>query len=125
MLRELVLHWEVHRDAAWSRSTRTQPDAYWLLLEDPKNFKASVANDRIGLALSELDCRRPEGGDFSAHCTRKGATTCARVMGVTMEKMCFFGGWSQFSSAVQHYIDPTALRDAAMNYYFEWLTWSQ
>eukprot|EP00854_Cymbomonas_tetramitiformis_P003162 gene3162-biopygen3108 len=62
LFRELVLHyWEVHRDAAWSRSTGTQPDAYRLLLEDPKNFKASVANQWIGLALSELDCRPPEG----------------------------------------------------------------
>ncbi|KAK3265932.1 hypothetical protein CYMTET_25408 [Cymbomonas tetramitiformis] len=125
LLRELVLHWEFHRDAAWSRSGKTQPDTYWLLPEDPKNFKASVANDWIGLALSELDCRPPEGGHFSAHSTWKGAMTCARAVGVTMEKVCFFGGWSQFSSAVQHYIDPTALRDADMNYYYEWLTWSQ
>ncbi|KAK3279806.1 hypothetical protein CYMTET_12326 [Cymbomonas tetramitiformis] len=124
LLKELIEHWEFHRDTAWSRSENTQLDAYWLLPEDPKNFKASVANDWIGLALSELDCRPPEGGHFSAHNTRKGATTCARVVGVAMEKVCFFGGWSQFSSAVQHYIDPTALRDADMHYYFEWLTWS-
>ncbi|KAK3277510.1 hypothetical protein CYMTET_14486 [Cymbomonas tetramitiformis] len=32
----------------------TQPDAYWVLPEDPKNFKASVANGWIGLALSGL-----------------------------------------------------------------------
>ncbi|KAK3288059.1 hypothetical protein CYMTET_4453 [Cymbomonas tetramitiformis] len=125
LLKELIEHWEFHRDTAWSSSEKTQPDAYWLLPEDPKNFKASVDNDWIGLALSELDCRPPEGGHFSAHSTRKGATTCARAVGVAMEKVCFFGGWSQFSSAVQHYIDPTTLRDADMNYYFEWLTWSQ
>ncbi|KAK3233169.1 hypothetical protein CYMTET_56518 [Cymbomonas tetramitiformis] len=120
LLKELIEHWEFHRDTAWNSSEKTQPDAYWLLPEDPKNFKASVANDWIGLALSELDCRPPEGGHFSAHSTRKGATTCARAVGVTMEKVCFLGGWSQFSSAVQHYIDPTALRDADMDYYFAW-----
>ncbi|KAK3282718.1 hypothetical protein CYMTET_9560 [Cymbomonas tetramitiformis] len=125
LLKELIEHWEFHRDTAWNSSEKTQPDAYWLLPEDPKNFKASVANDWIGLALSELDCRPPEGGHFSAHSTRKGATTCARAVGVAMEKVCFFGGWSQFSSAVQHYIDPTALRDTDMDYYFAWLTWSQ
>ncbi|KAK3241342.1 hypothetical protein CYMTET_48883 [Cymbomonas tetramitiformis] len=80
LLRELVLHWEFHRDATWSRSGKTQPDAYWLLPEDPKNFKASVAHDWIGLALSELGCRPPEGGHFSAHSTQKGATTCARAV---------------------------------------------
>ncbi|KAK3260584.1 hypothetical protein CYMTET_30464 [Cymbomonas tetramitiformis] len=125
LLKELIEHWEFHRDTAWNSSEKTQPDAYWLLPEDPKNFKASVANDWIGLALGELDCRPPEGGHFSAHSTRKGATTCARAVGVTMEKVCFLGGWSQFSSAVQHYIDPTALRDTEMDYYFAWLTWSQ
>ncbi|KAK3250327.1 hypothetical protein CYMTET_40288 [Cymbomonas tetramitiformis] len=125
LLKELIEHWEFHRDTAWNSSEKTQPDAYWLLPEDPKNFKASVANDWIGLALSELDCRPPEGGHFSAHSTRKGATTCARAVGVAMEKVCFFGGWSQFSSAVQHYIDPTALRDTNMDYYFACLTWSQ
>ncbi|KAK3250616.1 hypothetical protein CYMTET_40020 [Cymbomonas tetramitiformis] len=125
LLKELIEHWEFYRDTAWSISAKTQPDGYWLLPEDPKNFKASVANDWIGLALSELDCRPPEGGHFSAHSTRKGATTCARAVGVTMEKVCFLGGWSQFSSAVQHYIDPTALRDTDMDYYFAWLTWSQ
>ncbi|KAK3282899.1 hypothetical protein CYMTET_9388 [Cymbomonas tetramitiformis] len=125
LLKELIEHWEFYRDTAWSIFAKTQPDSYWLLPEDPKNFKASVANDWIGLALSELDCRPPEGGHFSAHSTRKGATTCARAVGVTMEKVCFLGGWSQFSSAVQHYIDPTALRDTDMDYYFAWLTWSQ
>ncbi|KAK3243467.1 hypothetical protein CYMTET_46881 [Cymbomonas tetramitiformis] len=125
LLKELIEHWEFYRDTAWSISAKTQPDSYWLLPEDPKNFKASVANDWIGLALSELDCRPPEGGHFSAHSTRKGATTCARAVGVAMEKVCFLGGWSQFSSAVQHYIDPTALRDTDMDYYFAWLTWSQ
>ncbi|KAK3287029.1 hypothetical protein CYMTET_5439 [Cymbomonas tetramitiformis] len=125
LLKELIEHWEFHRDTAWNSSEKTQPDAYWLLPEDPKNFKASVANDWIGLALSELDCRPPEGGHFSAHSTRKGATTCARAVGVAMEKVCFLGGWSQLSSAVQHHIDPTTLRDTDMDYYFAWLTWSQ
>ncbi|KAK3273735.1 hypothetical protein CYMTET_18036 [Cymbomonas tetramitiformis] len=118
LLKELIEHWEFHRDTAWNSSEKTQPDAYWLLPEDPKNFKASVANDWIGLALNELDCRPPEGGHFSAHSTRKGATPCARAVGVAMEKVCFLGGWSQFSSAVQHYIDPTALRDTYMDYNF-------
>ncbi|KAK3233094.1 hypothetical protein CYMTET_56579 [Cymbomonas tetramitiformis] len=86
LLKELIEHWEFHRDTAWNSSEKTQPDAYWLLPKDPKNFKALVANDWIGLALSELECRPPEGGHFSAHSTRKGATTCARAVGVAMEK---------------------------------------
>eukprot|EP00854_Cymbomonas_tetramitiformis_P034111 gene34111-biopygen13323 len=46
-LQELVLHWQRHRDAAWSKSSRTQPDSYWLLPEDPKNIKASGAEGEL------------------------------------------------------------------------------
>ncbi|KAK3267043.1 hypothetical protein CYMTET_24372 [Cymbomonas tetramitiformis] len=38
LLKELIEHWEFHRDTAWNSSEKTQPDAYWLLPEDPKNF---------------------------------------------------------------------------------------
>ncbi|KAK3248780.1 hypothetical protein CYMTET_41757 [Cymbomonas tetramitiformis] len=54
-LRELVLHWQEQRDAAWhaawSKTSRTQPTSYWLLPEDQKNVKASATNDWISLAL--------------------------------------------------------------------------
>eukprot|EP00854_Cymbomonas_tetramitiformis_P000288 gene288-biopygen202 len=55
LLRDLVPHWEAHRDAAWSRTSRTQPDGYWLLPEDPKSYKASVANDWISWALTHQE----------------------------------------------------------------------
>ncbi|KAK3264065.1 hypothetical protein CYMTET_27174 [Cymbomonas tetramitiformis] len=39
-------------------------------------------------------------------------------MGVVMEKVCFFGGWSQLSSAELAHIDPTAVVDNDKIYYF-------
>eukprot|EP00854_Cymbomonas_tetramitiformis_P034226 gene34226-biopygen21365 len=52
---------------------------------------------------------------------QKGATTCARAVGLAMEKVCFLGGWSQLSAAVQSYINPTAEPNQAMRSYFGWL----
>ncbi|KAK3266166.1 hypothetical protein CYMTET_25191 [Cymbomonas tetramitiformis] len=48
-------------------------------------------------------------------------------VGVVMKKVCFFGGWVQLSSAMQDYIDPTAVADDDMVYYFDWMTpgWHQ
>eukprot|EP00854_Cymbomonas_tetramitiformis_P011378 gene11378-biopygen11677 len=60
----------------------------------------------------------PRGGHFSAHSTQKGATTCARAVGVVMEKVCFLGGWAQLSAAVQAYVDQKAVPDQAMRSYF-------
>ncbi|KAK3233729.1 hypothetical protein CYMTET_55987 [Cymbomonas tetramitiformis] len=67
------------------------------------------------------------GGHYTTHSTKKGAATCARAVGVSREKVGFFGEWSQLSSAVQAYIDPTAVADSGMVYYFGWLTpgWQQ
>ena len=127
-LHELLELWETARDDAWLNDapTRTSGTAgtasYWRLpWESGKHIKASEANVWIGNALQHVGRVPPEGGHYSAHSTRKGAATCARAVGVTMEKVCYFGGWSQLSSAVLAYIDPTAVVDNDMTYYFGWL----
>eukprot|EP00873_Tetraselmis_striata_P001476 jgi/Tetstr1/421740/TSEL_001199.t1 len=38
-----------------------------------------------------------------------GATTAAYVIGVTMQKIKYFGGWAMESSVVLDYINPTVL----------------
>ncbi|KAK3237127.1 hypothetical protein CYMTET_52793 [Cymbomonas tetramitiformis] len=100
-LRELLELWTRCRDEAWRGASPG-----W--------------NPPIG-ALGSVGCVPPEGGHFSAHSTRKGATTCARAVGVVMEKVCFLGGWAQLSVAVQAYIHPTAVPDQAVRSYFGWL----
>eukprot|EP00854_Cymbomonas_tetramitiformis_P002522 gene2521-biopygen2451 len=53
------------------------------------------------------------------------ATTLAKVLravGTLLEKCCFLGGWSQLSSAIHPYIDPTAVTDEHMERYFGWST---
>ncbi|KAK3236096.1 hypothetical protein CYMTET_53746 [Cymbomonas tetramitiformis] len=80
------------------------------------------------VALALISFGRPHMGtplqqknvlmDEEAHSTQKGATTCARAVGVVMEKVCFLGGWAQLSAAVQAYVDQKAVPDQAMRSYF-------
>ncbi|KAK3235242.1 hypothetical protein CYMTET_11690 [Cymbomonas tetramitiformis] len=69
------------------------------------------ANDWVQLALRELGCVPPEGDHFTGHSTRKGACTCTRAAGALLEKCFFMGGWSQLSSGIHSYTDPTAVPD--------------
>ncbi|KAK3241861.1 hypothetical protein CYMTET_48407 [Cymbomonas tetramitiformis] len=118
------------RDEAWQRAKPEQtpptgvPSSYWRLPGERVNSAGSdtdLANKWLALALSTVGCVPPEGEHFSAHSTRKGVITCARAVGVAMEKVCFLRGWSQLSSAVQAYIDPTTVADDAMRSYFGWV----
>eukprot|EP00873_Tetraselmis_striata_P002200 jgi/Tetstr1/422464/TSEL_013302.t1 len=54
--------------------------------------------------------------------TSWGATTAAYVIGVTMQKIKYFGGWAMESSVVLDYIDPTVLPCPAALHLFGWMT---
>ncbi|KAK3265205.1 hypothetical protein CYMTET_26098 [Cymbomonas tetramitiformis] len=125
---ELLELWEEARDGASLRGapTRTSKsagtDSYWRLpWESGKLIKADVAKDFTRSALGHVGCGPSEGGHFTVHSTRKGAAACSRAVGVLMEKVCFCREWSQLSTAVQTYIDSTAVVDDDMIYYFGWL----
>eukprot|EP00854_Cymbomonas_tetramitiformis_P034050 gene34050-biopygen7167 len=127
-LHDILELWETAREEAWLRGAPTRTsrtagtDSYWRLLwESGKQIKADVANVWIRGALQHVGCLPPEGGHYTAHSTRKGVTTCSRAVGVVMEKVCYFGGWSQLSSTVLAYIEPTAVVDNDMVCYFGWL----
>eukprot|EP00873_Tetraselmis_striata_P011413 jgi/Tetstr1/431677/TSEL_021205.t1 len=67
-------------------------------------FRASLAV----VVLCLFSCRGGAGvecrtGDLT------GATTTAYVIGVTMQKLKYFGGWAMESSVVLDYMDPTVL----------------
>ncbi|KAK3280061.1 hypothetical protein CYMTET_12083 [Cymbomonas tetramitiformis] len=130
LLEELLELWVRCRDGAgqrakpgWTPPTGV-PGSSWRLpgvRVSSAGSDTDLANAWLRLALSTVGCVPPEGGHFSAHSTRKGATTCTRTVGVAMEKVCFLGEWSQLPSAVQAYIHPTAVPDQAMRSYFGWV----
>eukprot|EP00873_Tetraselmis_striata_P014674 jgi/Tetstr1/434938/TSEL_023934.t1 len=51
-----------------------------------------------------------------------GATAAAYVIGVTMQKIKYFGGWAMESSVVLDYIDPIVLPCPAAWQLFGWMT---
>ncbi|KAK3268805.1 hypothetical protein CYMTET_22712 [Cymbomonas tetramitiformis] len=112
----VVLHREKGRAHARLERRLTIPAAAgsegrgssWGLPWERGKLRSAQANDWVQLALAELGCVPPEGGHFSGHSTRKGACTYARAIGTALERCCFLGGWSQLSSAIHSYIDPTS-----------------
>ncbi len=123
---QLLERWQSARDEWWQRTSSpcggAEKDSYWRLPWEQGRLTSAQANDWVQLALGTLKCLPPEGGHFSGHSTRKGACTCARAVGALLEKCCFLGGWSQLSSAIHAYIDPTAVPDEHMEKYFGWTT---
>eukprot|EP00854_Cymbomonas_tetramitiformis_P009225 gene9224-biopygen9400 len=100
------------------------PDSFWRLPGDRACSPGSdtdLGNEWLQRALGSVGCVPPEGGHFSAHSTRKGATTCARAVVVVMEMVNFLGGWPPLSAAARSCLDPTAVLDQAMRSYFGWL----
>ncbi|KAK3276674.1 hypothetical protein CYMTET_15272 [Cymbomonas tetramitiformis] len=127
---QLLQRWQQVRDACWGQRPVTGSEvqgSYRRLPWEQGKLQSAQANGWVQLALGRLGCVPPEGGHFSGHSTRKGACTCARAVGAALEKCCFLGGWSQLSSAIHSYIDPTAVPDEHMEKYFGWTTprWRQ
>eukprot|EP00854_Cymbomonas_tetramitiformis_P000969 gene969-biopygen822 len=115
---QLLGHWQWARDSG----PVTDREGYWRLPWEQGRLMTAQTNDWMQLALGTLRCLPPEGGHFSGHSTRKGACACARAVGALLEKCCFLGGWSQLSSAIHAYIDPTAGPDEHMEKFFGWTT---
>ncbi|KAK3258796.1 hypothetical protein CYMTET_32170 [Cymbomonas tetramitiformis] len=115
---QLPQRWVRARKALWVEEQSTECSAercsYWRLPWERGKLRSAQANGWVQLVLGKLGCAPPEGGHFSGHSTRKGAYTCARAVGTALEKCCILGGWSQLSSAIHSFIDPTAVPDEHM-----------
>ncbi|KAK3250852.1 hypothetical protein CYMTET_39788 [Cymbomonas tetramitiformis] len=120
---KLLQHWEQVRNALWAQSSAAdagEQGSDWRLPWELGKLYSAQANDWVQEALGKLGCAPPGGGDFFGHSTRKGACLCARTVGTAIDRCCFLGGWSQLSSAIHSYIDPTAVPDEHMEQYFGW-----
>eukprot|EP00873_Tetraselmis_striata_P001731 jgi/Tetstr1/421995/TSEL_001239.t1 len=92
------------------RASSLQPD-----LSAVNNFFKD--HGREPMALGDLVSRVRKGLAAS-----QGATTTAYVIGLTMQKIKYFGGWAMESSVVLDYIDPTVLPCPAAWHLFGWMT---
>jgi hypothetical protein len=85
-------------------------------------WPASLGDDWLQQALQLVGGPEPPVGcKWTAHSTRKGATTAAAAIGVVDTVYCYVGDWSIKSSARLDYIDPTARPTAEMLEFFGWL----
>ncbi|KAK3248981.1 hypothetical protein CYMTET_41579 [Cymbomonas tetramitiformis] len=115
---QLLEHWEGARDSWWQQTSspcgEAEGDSYWRLPWEQRRLTSAQADDWVQLALGVLKCLPLEGGHFSGH---TGACTCARAVGALLEKCCLLGGWSQLSSAIHAYNNPTVVPDEHMERY--------
>ena len=87
------------------------PVARWAIghKEQHAKWTADTLTTWLQQVLAAVNEQPPAGFAWTSHSLRKGATTAAYVIGVTMIKIKYYGGWSHESNVVLDYIDPTVL----------------
>jgi len=100
------------------------PTARWAISTSERHdrWTANTLTGWLSEVTMALQERPPEGYRWTSHSLRKGAATAAYSIGVTLQKIKHFGGWSTESSVVLDYIDPTALAGRSEWFFFGWLT---
>ena len=107
LLHAALTIWAAARARAWAG--RPAPDSYWRRPSDNSKWKgaASVCSGWLEAACAHMGHSPPAGHSWSSHSLRKGAASACSAIGVTLDKIRFYGGWAHKSSAVNDYIDPT------------------
>jgi hypothetical protein len=102
---------------------RKLPDQLWALPEDkPSSWTSSVQNKWLASALKRVNRRPPPGFTWTSHSLRSGPASAARAIGVTIERIKHFGGWSVGSTTLEKdYLDPTVQATAGAWFFFGWL----
>eukprot|EP00873_Tetraselmis_striata_P017714 jgi/Tetstr1/437978/TSEL_026608.t1 len=102
------------------------PAARWAISQSEGQAKwtADTLTSWLQLVLTTVQDPPPPPAGFAwtSHSLRKGATTTAYVIGVTMQKIKYFGGWAMESSVVLDYSDLTVLTCSAAWHLFGWMT---
>lgn len=85
------------------------------------HYTSSQVDKWLQLVLARLDVAPPAGETWTGHSLRKGAASGAAAIGVSLDRICFLGGWSIASKVVHDYIDPTCPSSPAAYRFFGWL----
>ena len=114
-LDELLAKWEHVRGKVGAR------ESYYTLPEDRARPPSTAIDSWLQECLDFLGVEAPLGEKWTGHSLRKGAASAGSARGVTLDKICFVGGWSIQSKAVWDYIDPTCPDSEAGRLFFGWL----
>ena len=121
LLYAALTNWAAARARAWT--ARAAPASFWRLPSDIGGWKgaSSVCSGWLREACDHLGRSPPPGHSWTSHSLRKGAASACSALGVTLDKIRFYGGWAHKSSAVNDYVDPTVEGDNAAQIFFGWL----
>lgn len=122
-LDDLLKKWELFRGAC------ADNESFFVLPAErsaatklrPIRFASTSIDRWVHEILDHLDLQPPPGDKWSGHSERKGAASAAAAIGVSLNRICWCGGWSIQSSTVHDYIDPTCPPSQAAKRYFGWL----
>lgn len=112
-------------DAARTRYANGKlPVARWAIghREGHTKWTADTLTAWLRTVLTAVQEQPPPGFAWTSHSLRKGAATSSYIIGVQMQIIKFYGGWTRESDVVLQYIDPTVLPCPAAWYFFGWLT---
>jgi hypothetical protein len=117
VLERLLAKWEAFRGDADGGSS------YYLLPGERQRgaFAARMVDEWLRQILAHLGVEPPAGELWSGHSLRKGAASASAAIGVSLDRICWCGGWSIRARAVHDYIDPTCPHTAAGVLFFGWL----
>ena len=93
----------------------------WRLPQDRHQWNSTVIDNMLQRQLRGLHVVAPTGYKYTSHSLRKGAASGAYAQGVTVFRICHYGGWSATSGTVYTYIDPTLPPSPSGAYFFGWL----
>ena len=97
--------------------------SYYLLPGEPRAraFRPSQIDAWLRQILAHLGLQPPAGELWSGHSLRKGAASASAAIGVALDRICWYGGWSIAGKSVHDYVDPTCPHSAAAVMFFGWL----
>lgn len=106
------------RNAAWLQSS-FKPDSFWQLLGEKPPTRAF-----LGSCINMVESVFPThfGKDvFTSHSCRRGAASAALSIGVRLERLSWWGGWSFYLAAIFDYLDFSLQTSPAATLFFHWL----
>ena len=112
----LLAKWEAFRGAV-------DADASYYLLpgERSRAMPTTSVDEWLRRVLAHFELQPPAQQAWSGHSLRKGAASAASAIGVSLDRVCFIGGWKIKAATVHDYIDPTCPATAAGRRFFGWL----
>ena len=110
-LYELVKRWEFIRSSTGVAAEVARSDSYYALRgERSDRWTQSKMDSFLQVVLQQQGVEAPAGFSYSYHSLRKMAASSIKCIGVSDQRLQFFGRWKDIATANDRYVD-AACRD--------------